>query len=80
MDAAHQLPDFRIRPRGDGAGVQNRQLAGSDVPCLFEAGFEQLPLEGSAVRLAGAATKVEKPECGHRGKTHPKPSFPGWQC
>ena len=81
VDAAHQLPDFGIRPGGDGAGVQNRHLAGRDVLYLLEAGFEQLPLEGGPVRLARAATEIEKLECGHgESQTHPNPGLPGWQC
>ena len=65
MDAADQLPDFGIRPGGDGAGVQNRHVAGGNVLDLLEARFEQLLLDRSTVRLARAATEIEKLECGH---------------
>jgi len=64
-----QLPDFGIRPGGDGAGVQNRHLAGRDVLCLLEARIEQLLLDGSPVRLARAATEIEKLKCGHGQNT-----------
>ena len=65
VDAADQLPDFGIRPGGDGAGVQNRHLACGNVLDLLEARFEQLLLDRSTVRLARAATEIEKLECGH---------------
>jgi hypothetical protein len=65
VDAADQLPDFGIRPGCDGASVQNRHLACGNVPDLLEARFEQLPLDRSTVRLARAATEIEKLECGH---------------
>jgi hypothetical protein len=68
VDAADQLPDFGIRPGGDGAGVQNRHLAGRNVLYLLEARFEQLLLDRSTVRLARAATEIEKLECGHGKK------------
>ena len=65
VDAADQLPDFGICPGGDGAGVQNRHLACRNVLYLLEARFEQLLLDRSTVRLARAATEIEKLECGH---------------
>jgi hypothetical protein len=37
VDAADQLPDFSIRPAGDGAGVQNRHLARGNILGLLEA-------------------------------------------
>ena len=65
VDAADQLPDFGIRPGSDRAGVQNRHLAGRNLLYLLEARFEQLLLDRSTVRLARAATEIEKLECGH---------------
>ena len=58
VDAADQLPDFGIRPGGDGAGVQNRQLACGNVLDFLQARFEQLLLDCSTVRLARAATEI----------------------
>jgi hypothetical protein len=75
MDAADQLPDFGIRPGSDGARVQNRHLACANVLDLLEARFEQLPLERSTIRLAGAATEIEKLECEH-GQTTILADFP----
>jgi hypothetical protein len=69
VDAADQLPDFGIRPGGDGASVQNRHLACANVLDLLEARLEQLLLDRSAVRLAGAATEIEKLECEHGQNT-----------
>jgi hypothetical protein len=65
LEATDQLPDVGIRPGGDGASVQNRHLACANVLYLPEARLQQLPLDRSTVRLARAATEIEKLECGH---------------
>jgi hypothetical protein len=65
VDAAHQLPDFGIRPASDGAGVQNRHLACGNVIDLLEARFEQLLFDRRTVRLARPAAEIEKLKCRH---------------
>ena len=70
MDAADQLPDFGIRPGGDGASVQNRHLAGRNLLHLLEARFEQLLLDRSTGRHAAAHFK-------HTGHPEMKSVEPG---
>ena len=60
MDAPHQLTYFRIGRRGDGAGVQDRDLAGFKIRSFLESRLKQLLLQRGAIRLAGAATEIEE--------------------
>jgi len=65
VDVADQLPNLGIRPRGHSAGVQYRHFARGGITCLVKPGFEQLLLDGSAVRLARTASEIEDLERSH---------------
>jgi hypothetical protein len=65
MDAANQLAYLGVGCRGDGASIQERNLALPQVCNLLEARLEQLLLERRAIRLAGPATEIQKVERRH---------------
>lgn len=69
MDAPHKLAHFRVGRRGDRAGVQDRDLALFKICRFLKSGLKQLLLQRGAIRLAGAATEIEKLECRHGENT-----------
>src|ERR1700751_2825900 len=71
VEFADGVAGLGVSRGGDGAGVKNDDVGCGRIGRKNAALFEQLPLDGRAVGLSGAASELLDKECAH-GSEAPK--------